>query len=93
MYQKIQNHVLLLLGVVLFQVCATLVGAQYPIPAKYDGFVYKVGHHRGLVDAVLVEAFYDPMCPYSRASWPALKQAVDHYGHRVSLIVHTFPLP
>nr|XP_043632896.1 uncharacterized protein LOC122604061 [Erigeron canadensis] len=62
------------------------------IPSRYDGFVYK--KRAASTATVMIEAFYDPVCPDSRDSWPPLKQAVDHYGPAVvSLIVHTFPLP
>nr|DAD41707.1 TPA_asm: hypothetical protein HUJ06_016030 [Nelumbo nucifera] len=68
-----------------------VVDCQLPIPTKFDGFVYK---GRGVHDdAILIEAFLDPVCPVSRESWPPLKQAFDHYGHRLSLIIHIFPLP
>ncbi|KAJ0462880.1 putative Thioredoxin-like superfamily [Helianthus annuus] len=66
--------------------------SQSIIPSRYDGFVYR--KRAASTATVLIEAFYDPVCPDSRDSWPPLKQAVDHYGPTVvSLIVHTFPLP
>lgn len=71
----------------------TVVDAQIPIPARYDGFVY--GKDGG-PDWIQVEAFFDPLCPDSSASWPPLKQAIRFYAHHhynVSLIVHTFSLP
>ncbi|MFS8020230.1 putative thioredoxin-like protein [Helianthus anomalus] len=71
---------------------AVLVRSQSIVPARYDGFVY--GKHAASMDSVLIEAFFDPVCPNSRDAWPPLKQAVDHYGpDLVSLIVHPFPLP
>ncbi|KAI3776505.1 hypothetical protein L1987_46290 [Smallanthus sonchifolius] len=71
---------------------AVLVPSQSIIPSRYDGFVYR--KRAASTATVLIEAFYDPVCPDSRDSWPPLKQAVDHYGPSlVSLIVHTFPLP
>ncbi|XP_024978546.1 uncharacterized protein LOC112515831 isoform X2 [Cynara cardunculus var. scolymus] len=71
---------------------AVLVPSQSIIPSKYDGFVYK--KRAASTATVLIEAFYDPVCPDSRDSWAPLKKAVDHYGPAaVSLIVHTFPLP
>ncbi|KAK8596609.1 hypothetical protein V6N12_065092 [Hibiscus sabdariffa] len=60
-------------------------------PAKYDGFLYT--NNRVDSDTILIEAFFDPVCPDSRDSWPPLKQAIHHYGSRVSLIVHLLPLP
>ncbi|XP_019414675.1 PREDICTED: uncharacterized protein LOC109326443 [Lupinus angustifolius] len=66
--------------------------ADYIPPAKSDGFGYKI--HSINLDSILIEAFYDPLCPDSRDSWPPLKKALHHYGHhRVSLIVHLLPLP
>ncbi|KAI3797013.1 hypothetical protein L1987_39702 [Smallanthus sonchifolius] len=71
---------------------AALLRSQPIIPSRYDGFVYR--KQAASTDTVLIEAFYDPVCPDSRDSWPPLKQAVDYYGPAVvSLIVHTFPLP
>ncbi|XP_072988338.1 uncharacterized protein [Typha latifolia] len=67
------------------------LNAQVPIPAKIDGFVYKSTPVWG--DSVVVEAFLDPLCPDSRDSWPPLKQALQYYSSRLSLIVHPFPLP
>lgn len=65
--------------------------AQLPIPPKIDGFVYKEAPVWG--QSVVVEAFFDPMCPDSRDSWPSLKKALKHYSSRLSLVVHSFPLP
>ncbi|KAH0920216.1 hypothetical protein HID58_027876 [Brassica napus] len=45
-------------------------------PSKPDGFVYPPGR-RVDPDSILIEAFYDPVCPYSRDSWPPLKQALN----------------
>ncbi|XP_058098307.1 uncharacterized protein LOC131243176 [Magnolia sinica] len=65
--------------------------AQVAIPPRYDGFLYK-GHYPG-PDSIIIDAFFDPVCPDSRDSWPPLKEALKHYSHRVSLFVHPFPLP
>ncbi|RWW73912.1 hypothetical protein BHE74_00018184 [Ensete ventricosum] len=62
-----------------------------PIPTKIDGFVYKGAPVWG--KSVVVEAFFDPLCPDSRDSWPPLKQALLHYPDRISVVVHPFPLP
>nr|GEV36070.1 putative thioredoxin superfamily protein [Tanacetum cinerariifolium] len=81
------------LAFLLILSCTTvLVLSQAIIPSRYDGFVYR--KHAASTATVMIEAFYDPVCPDSRDSWAPLKQAVDHYGPKVvSLIVHTFPLP
>ncbi|CAN0871913.1 hypothetical protein LINGRAHAP2_LOCUS9973 [Linum grandiflorum] len=59
--------------------------------SKYDGFLY----NNGPVDPnpILIEAFFDPVCPDSRDSWPPLKQALNYYGSRVLLRLHLLPLP
>ncbi|KAL6655140.1 hypothetical protein ACP70R_005966 [Stipagrostis hirtigluma subsp. patula] len=62
-------------------------------PPRYDGFAYGGGAAAAWKDAVLVEAFLDPLCPDSRDAWEPLRLAVDRYAPRVSLIVHPFPLP
>lgn len=67
------------------------VQSQSLPPARSSGFVYK--NHRVNSNTIHLEAFYDPVCPYSRDSWPPLKQAVDHYESRVLLTVHLLPLP
>ena len=61
-------------------------------PAKSDGFVYGK-RHKVDWDAIMIEAFFDPVCPDSRDSWPPLKQALAYYGDRVWLVVHLLPLP
>ncbi|KAF5955912.1 hypothetical protein HYC85_008768 [Camellia sinensis] len=68
-----------------------IVRAQVTIPARLDGFVYKNGSFS--VDSIMIEAFFDPVCPESRDAWPPLKQILHHYGDRLSLIVHPFALP
>jgi hypothetical protein len=60
-------------------------------PLRYDGFVYE--NRKGGSDSILIEAFFDPVCPDSRDTWPPLQKALKHYGSRVSLVVHLLPLP
>ncbi|ERM96198.1 hypothetical protein AMTRI_Chr09g34530 [Amborella trichopoda] len=67
------------------------VDSQVPIPPRYDGFLYK--HKYLSLDSIIVEAFFDPICPDSRDAWPPLKKALHDYSHHVSLIVHPFALP
>ncbi|XP_075484587.1 uncharacterized protein LOC142524468 [Primulina tabacum] len=64
---------------------------QPQIPAEQDGFWF--GKRQGPEKSIHVEAFFDPVCPDSRDSWPDLKKVVQYYGSRVTLVVHTFPLP
>lgn len=80
----------MLLICILCLVLEVKVFADYIPPARLDGFVYRNQH---LPDSILIEAFYDPVCSDSRDSWPPLKQALTHYGSRVSLVVHLLPLP
>ena len=82
----------LLLSLVLFSVFEpeSIVRAV-SIPAKFDGFVY---NYTGTgIDSIIIEAFFDPVCPDSRDAWPPLKRAIAYYAPRVSLIVHPFALP
>lgn len=65
--------------------------SQSSIPAVQDGFWY--GEAAEGPGQVLIEAFFDPVCPDSRDSWPPLKKVVEEYASRVRLVVHTFPLP
>ncbi|GMJ14871.1 hypothetical protein like AT1G76020 [Hibiscus trionum] len=81
----------LICSVVLIIPCQRTVKAQSLPPAKYDGFLYT--NHPVDSNTIVIEAFFDPVCPDSRDSWPPLKQAIHHYGSRVSLIVHLLPLP
>ncbi|KZV20118.1 hypothetical protein F511_00975 [Dorcoceras hygrometricum] len=65
------------------------IKCEAQIPAEQDGFWFG----KKAAESVYVEAFFDPLCPDSRDSWPPLKKAVQYYGSRVTLVVHTFPLP
>eukprot|EP00742_Colponemidia_sp_Colp-10_P004023 GILJ01004291.1.p1 GENE.GILJ01004291.1~~GILJ01004291.1.p1 ORF type:complete len:266 (-),score=26.78 GILJ01004291.1:164-961(-) len=67
----------------------TTVFAQIPIPNRYDGFASGNG------DApLLVEMFIDPLCPDSKAAWPAIKEVLASYGpDRLRFYLHLFPLP
>ena len=88
-YTTLTRRSALLLVLVLF--LGSHVGADYIPPAKLDGFVY--GNRPYKFDTILIEAFYDPLCPDSRDSWRPLKRAIEHYGANVSLVVHLLPLP
>uniref|UniRef100_A0A7N1A6J5 Thioredoxin-like fold domain-containing protein n=1 Tax=Kalanchoe fedtschenkoi TaxID=63787 RepID=A0A7N1A6J5_KALFE len=71
--------------------CGGFVCAAVPIPSNLDGFPYR----NKPVDpgTVVIDAFFDPICPYSRDAWPPLKRALRHYGRRLALTLHPFPLP
>ncbi|KAL6995902.1 hypothetical protein U1Q18_006036 [Sarracenia purpurea var. burkii] len=75
----------------LINLSGRFVHAQVTIPARFDGFLYK--NRPASIDSIMIEAFFDPVCPDSRDAWPPLKQALDYYGRRVSLVVHPFALP
>lgn len=66
--------------------------AQLVPPARPDGFVYPPGR-RVDPDSILIEAFFDPVCPDSKDAWPPLKQVFQRYGSRVSFLLHLLPLP
>ncbi|GAQ78260.1 hypothetical protein KFL_000100260 [Klebsormidium nitens] len=66
------------------------VNAQFPVPRRYDGFLYGKGGN----DAIVIEAFLDIMCPSCRASWPVLKNVSTYYGDdKVDIIIHPFSNP
>ncbi|KAF7829536.1 uncharacterized protein G2W53_011869 [Senna tora] len=88
---QITPQLALLLISTVCLVCDVKVGADYIPPARFDGFVY--GNMAYDSDTILIEAFFDPVCPDSRDSWPSLKRALTYYGSRVSLVVHLLPLP
>lgn len=71
--------------------CAAIAGvfAQTPIPNRPDG--YKIGQ----ADApIIIDGFFDLLCPDSAAVWPTIKQVVQAYGSKnLQFIMHTFPLP
>ncbi|EFJ21304.1 hypothetical protein SELMODRAFT_271243 [Selaginella moellendorffii] len=70
---------------------AIVAVCQFPIPRRYDGFAF--GSYGGVQEPILVEAFFDPLCPDSKDSWPAIKQVAEEYGSEVKFIVHPFALP
>jgi len=74
--------------VLLFFVFVVGVSGQTPIPTRPDG--YPVGMATA---PVVLEAFYDLLCPDSKASWPAIQQVISNYGMNLYFIFHTFPLP
>ncbi|OIT38717.1 PREDICTED: uncharacterized protein LOC109239044 [Nicotiana attenuata] len=87
-YYYILNYIVLLNSVLIL---LSSVSAQVSLPSKQDGFWYE--NRVAKTDSILIEAFFDPVCPDSRDSWPPLKLALNHYASRVSLVVHPFPLP
>ncbi|KAM5565205.1 hypothetical protein ABKV19_019298 [Rosa sericea] len=90
--QEAKHKIVIVQTALLLLLVLVLNGyAQNLPPAKYDGFLYE---HRLIdPDSILIEAFFDPVCPDSRDSWPPLKQALAYYGPHVTLAVHLLPLP
>ncbi|CAA7044662.1 unnamed protein product [Microthlaspi erraticum] len=70
----------------------TNVQSQQLPPARRDGFVYPPGRKID-PETILIEAYFDPVCPDCRDAWEPLKLAIDHYGSRVALSLHLIPLP
>jgi len=66
----------------------SLVSGQTPIPTRPDGYGLGIS-----TAPVVLEAFYDLLCPDSKATWPVIQQVIDHYGRNLYFIFHTFPLP
>jgi hypothetical protein len=57
-----------------------------PLPNTPDGFRIGTG-------GVVVETYMDLLCPDCAGDWPVMGQLLAHYGKKISLILHTFPLP
>jgi len=77
--------------VVLFSILNNSL-AQFPIPKRYDGFAYTTKNPQSGQDFIQWEAFVDPMCPYSKMSWPIVKEVKEQYNSSsLVLIVHPFP--
>ncbi|XP_072014197.1 uncharacterized protein [Amphiura filiformis] len=71
-------------------VCICFVCGQIPIPNRPLGFPYAPASQ----SLVQLDAFLDLTCPYSKASFPVLKEVADHYGStNLGLNVLIFPLP
>lgn len=65
--------------------------SQVATPPRKVGFSYIRGHPPAKVN---LEVFLDPICPYSKQTWPSVKAVADFYGpEKVALTVHLFPLP
>lgn len=79
----------LALSVVALALFATASAQYVPVPKHYDGFF--MGQPTA---PIMLEAYFDAMCPDSRASWPTLKEVIAHYGNETLLFgLHVFPLP
>lgn len=78
---------------VLLVLCvfAYLATAQVPIPSRPDG--YALSLTAPATAPVVLEAFFDLLCPDSKAAWPTIKQLLSHYSTSLYFLLHTFPLP
>jgi protein-disulfide isomerase len=75
------------LGVILSLGLAT---AQVPIPNRPLGFIYGEADRA----SVVLDCFFDLLCPDSKAAWPAVKQVAKHYGPgNLQVRLQPFPLP
>jgi len=84
MIQKAFLFVLLLLILLILK-----TNAQTPIPPRYDGFAFG-----GPSSApILLEGFFDVLCPDCAAGWPTINKVIAHYGNQLNFLMHTFPLP
>lgn len=79
---------LLIVGAVVVLACVRAAEGQAPIPARPDGWA--VGPPGA---PVVVDMFLDLMCPDCRADDPIITQLARHYGDRVRIVYHVFPLP
>ncbi|XXQ30125.1 Thioredoxin-like fold domain-containing protein [Plasmodiophora brassicae] len=79
---------LLIVGAVVVLACVRTAEGQAPIPARPDGWA--VGPPGA---PVVVDMFLDLMCPDCRADDPIITQLARHYGDRVRIVYHVFPLP
>jgi len=67
--------------------------AQIPIPKRYDGV------YQGTPDSpLLLEAFFDLLCPDCAATWPTVQQVLEYYNppkspSQIRFYLHAFPLP
>ncbi|XP_073023431.1 uncharacterized protein [Primulina eburnea] len=71
--------------------CSFFIEASAQSLVKQEGFWF--GDQPASAESILIEAFFDPVCPDTRDSWPPLRTALKHYGSAVALVVYTFPLP
>jgi len=67
------------------------VNAQAPIPHRLPGF--QIGGALKADTPIIMDVFFDLLCPDCADGWAAVKDIVDHYGSNIALAIHTFPLP
>ncbi|XP_062506770.1 uncharacterized protein LOC134183292 [Corticium candelabrum] len=80
-------------GSMIFVLVLAILGlsvAQVPVPSHVPGFVIQNGSESA---HVVIDAFYDLLCPDSKANWPILQKVMDHYKDDVRVRLVLFPLP
>jgi len=77
--------------VVLLAVCSVSMATLMPIPQRPDGFPLLVSAPAS--SPVVLDAFFDLLCPDSAAAWPVVKQVVAAYPTQLYFLMHTFSLP
>jgi len=69
----------------------TLTIAQPPITKYKDGNGYSIGDSSA---PVVLETFFDHLCPYSASAWPIMQKVQAHYTtSKLRFVLHMFPLP
>ena len=77
------------LVVLLVLLCSA--ASQFPIPRRSEGFPL-LGS--GGTDApIVIDGFFDVLCPDCRRAWPVAKELLVAYAGRIHFRFHTFPLP
>eukprot|EP00475_Leptophrys_vorax_P028056 TRINITY_DN4032_c0_g1_i1.p2 TRINITY_DN4032_c0_g1~~TRINITY_DN4032_c0_g1_i1.p2 ORF type:complete len:215 (-),score=71.48 TRINITY_DN4032_c0_g1_i1:29-673(-) len=79
----------------LLLLATSVAVSRATIPKRVDGFVYGGSENA----QVLIEAYLDPLCPYSKLALPVAESVVQYYNNdtsvpdKVRLVVHLFTLP
>eukprot|EP00898_Chlorokybus_atmophyticus_P005757 jgi/Chlat1/6182/Chrsp42S05731 len=87
-----QHNVSLVFVFVLLTTTAVVINAQIPIPKRPEGFPFNPTIKGS---SVVIDGFFDPLCPDCRSAWPELKAVLmtKSYSDQVNFLLHTFPLP
>ncbi|XP_065843149.1 uncharacterized protein [Oscarella lobularis] len=64
-----------------------IIASQTHVPARPTGYTLQQG------STIVLEAYYDLLCPDSKASWPTLQKLMTQYKSQLTVILHLFPLP
>jgi len=80
----------LVFSLLFLAILSTSVLSQVPIPTRPDGYALGTGP---ATSPVVVDAFFDLLCPDSKAAWPVVKSVIAAYPENLYFLLHTFPLP